>query len=215
MLEQRSAPVSPADFLQQASKRSLGVVAFTTAPKHGENDVAQALREEYSKLFEHFPDTTSQKFAPGHLDTESGRAHALVQLATNLHRGEVAELDPELTRWRLVAKAQGSASALRAHSQFFCIQGGSPVRRPPEQCYEFGRPLPQAVWVAPEHSDYEPDWSHQCHRGRLMVLSFESGSRSGRRPIVVSGVSVLGGIGLVGSRSGVRSRSGRGLIGSP
>ena len=215
VLKQRPAPVSPGDFLRQAATRSPGVVALHSAPKHGEKDVRQALRKEYSKLFEHFPDTTSQKFLPGQLDTASGRAHALVQLATSLHKGEVAELDPELTRWRLVAKAPGSASAPTACPQFYCVEGGSPVRRPPEQCYEFGRPLLQAVgWSRlrysavcakteitrlqrslqneheKEHSDYEPDWSQQRYRGRLMVLSFESKSRSGRRPIAVSGLRV-------------------------
>ena len=178
----RPAPVSPCDFLDQASKRSLGVVAF-------KGDKGQALRSEYRKLFEQFPESTSQKFPPGQLDTADGCAHALIQLATSLHKGEVAELDPEREQWRLVAKAPGSASAPPVSQQFFCVPGGEPVRTAPDQCHEFGPPsqfagqgqielLQGALDNAGEkdHSDYEPDWPQQRYRGILRGLLFEIAS---------------------------------------
>ena len=139
------------------------------------------LREEYKKLFEEFPDTTIKKFEDGgRLDTAGGAAHVLVQLATNLHKGEVVELDPDRSRWRLVERAPGSASA---HEQFYCVPGGSPVARPPRRCYEWRRPtIPTAEEdfagqiatlrlrlrdYRKEHSDYAPDWSQQQFRALL------------------------------------------------
>ncbi len=180
--------VSPRDFLEQAAKRSLQVVAFKKSTA-GEESATQALRDKYSKLFEELPATTAQKFRSRQLNSADDRARAVVQLATALHAGEVAELDPDCTRWHLVAKAPGSASAPQDSPQFYCAPSGAPVLRPPEQCYEFGRPPLQAAgWSRfdyagartrseiarlqrllggkrkRDHSDYEPDWPRQRHR---------------------------------------------------
>ncbi|CAK0799542.1 unnamed protein product [Prorocentrum cordatum] len=124
------ASQSLGDFLHAASRRSLQVTAFHSKPKPGEPDRRPALR----------------KLSRQQLETADGCARAVVQLATGLHKGEVVELDPEQTRWVLVEKAPGSASASTGFSaQWFCVAGGQPagVNLFPHQWPEFGQPRGQ------------------------------------------------------------------------
>ena len=86
-----SARAAQADFLTEANKRSLGVLAL--------RDDA-TLRDEYSVLLQALPAITLVKVGAAQLATLDGKAYAIGQLVAK-HSGEIVELDQRRTSWTL------------------------------------------------------------------------------------------------------------------
>ena len=104
-----SARAAQADFLAQANKRSLGVLALRSNA---------TLRDEYRVLLQALPAITLRKVGGAQLATLDGKAIAIGQLVAK-HSGEIVELDQRRTSWTLQPVAPGSASA-DLPEQWYC-----------------------------------------------------------------------------------------------
>ena len=136
-----AAPMTPNEFLNAASKRSLCLRQLL--PPHTQEQEGRlrmlALRDNQQTLFKELPEKVSQKFLPNQLGDDDGPSKALVGLV-NHHSGEVVELDGCRTQWCLRKVAPGIASAAQFENpQFWCVQGGYAVGRRPEGRCEYGR----------------------------------------------------------------------------
>ena len=94
--------VEPLEFLLNTHAKALMVTDFRNQEK-------QALRDEYTTLFSHFPASTVAKVGNEQLSTSIGKATALIQLV-NKHSGEVVEADVTRGGWSLQPSPPGSAS---------------------------------------------------------------------------------------------------------
>ncbi|CAK0833447.1 unnamed protein product [Prorocentrum cordatum] len=138
-----AVPMTPNEFLNAASKRSLCVEDLSRPPPNTQAREGRlrmlALREHYQTLFKELPHKAAQKFSPNQLGDDDGPSKALVGLV-NHHSGEVVELDGCRTQWCLRKVAPGSASAAQFENpQFWRVQGGYTVGRRPEGRREHGR----------------------------------------------------------------------------
>ncbi|CAK0813023.1 unnamed protein product [Prorocentrum cordatum] len=142
-----AVPITPTEFLNAASKRSLCVKDLSRPPPNMQAREGRlrmlALREHYQTLFKKLPDKAAQKFSPNQLGDDDGPSKALVGLV-NHHSGEVVELDGCRTQWCLRKVAPGIASAAQFENpQFWRVQGGYTVGRRPEGRCEYGRCGPE------------------------------------------------------------------------
>ena len=111
-----SARAAQADFLAQANKRSLGVLALRRDAN---------LRDEYRVLLQALPAITLHKVGSAQLATLDGKAFAIGQLVSK-HSGEIVELDRRRTSWTLQPVAPGSASA-DLPEQWYCCANRAPA----------------------------------------------------------------------------------------
>ena len=111
-----SARAAQADFLAQAHKRSLGVLALRSDA---------TLRDEYRVLLQALPAITLRKVGGAQLATPDGKAFAIGQLVAK-HSGEIVELDRRRTSWTLQPVAPGSASA-DLPEQWYCCANRAPA----------------------------------------------------------------------------------------
>ncbi|CAK0808294.1 unnamed protein product [Prorocentrum cordatum] len=137
-----AAPMTPNEFLNAASKRSLCVKDLSRPPPNTQAREGRlrmlALREHYQTLFKELPDKAAQKFSPNQLGDDDP-SKVLVGLV-NHHSGEVVGLDGCRTQWCLRKVAPGIANAAQFENpQFWRVQGGYTVGRRPEGRREHGR----------------------------------------------------------------------------
>ena len=180
-----AAPMTPTEFLNAASKRSLCVKDLARPPPNVQAQEGRlrmlALREHYQTLFQELPDKAAQKFLPNQLEDDDGPSKALVGLV-NHHSGEVVELDRCRTQWCLRKVAPGIASAAQFNNpQFSCVKGGYTVGRRPAGWCEYGRCgselFAKAIDVQAQREDaamnngeeinpqvYMPAWARQWSR---------------------------------------------------
>ena len=129
----RRPSVSPPDFLGAVVQRALGVTVLKSPPAGGAPDLRPAMRLEYGKLLQELPESTAAKLTQDVLATEDGRSQAPTQLV-GLRKGELVELGPRLSMWRLVKKAPGSASDFETYGpQWYCCEQGRPAGVPDVQ----------------------------------------------------------------------------------
>ncbi|CAK0844998.1 unnamed protein product [Prorocentrum cordatum] len=104
-----AVPMTPNEFLNAASKRSLCVKDLSRPPPNTQAREGRlrmlALREHYQTLFKELPDKAAQKFSPNQLGVAPGIASA----------------------------------AQFENPEFWCVQGGYTVGRRPEGRCEYGR----------------------------------------------------------------------------
>ena len=112
-----SASVSPAQFLVARHHESFKVMLLDQETAEGAE-----LRRRYHKLLERFPDTIAPMVGEEQLQTEIGRAKAVVQLV-NKHSGEIVEMDRTKMSWVLHALEPGSAS-VQWSEQWNCKEDG-------------------------------------------------------------------------------------------
>ena len=144
------------EFFHRAHQRSLGVVPLRDDPSSRVGYI------DAPALLSDFPDSTVGKVA-GQLDTEQGRAKAIVQLV-NKHPGEVVDVDPNMTFWTLRLKSgpgAASSDSEPVHPQLFCVDGGSRSATATSASMAAGRrgfastwmprlePSPESSWVTP------------------------------------------------------------------
>ena len=98
------------------------------------------LREEYAVLLSQLPDNVYEKVSSEKLQTVDGLCKAITQLVS-LHSGEIVELSPQHTQWRLRWKGPGSASPDWESDQWYCCQDGFAVgdRAPTRVRDQYGR----------------------------------------------------------------------------
>ena len=105
-------------FIERAHSRNLNVINLKLKQNH-------KARKKFQKLLEELPASTVKKVPPGQLNTSQGRARAITQLISK-HSGEVVELDPCTTEWRLM-KVGGFSYATKPHwdeEQIWCMPDG-------------------------------------------------------------------------------------------
>ena len=111
-----SASAAHEEFLAAAHKRSLGVIKLKKE---------KPFREDYFMLLEALPPIVEMKVGPEQLETEKGKAQAIVQLISK-HSGEIVEVDSTRTEWVLLPVLPGSASK-QVPEQWFCCHNGVPA----------------------------------------------------------------------------------------
>ena len=149
--------------------------------KHKDPTVSHPLQREYEEFTSALPDSTYVKMGEERLQSADGRAQAITKLVS-LHKGEVVELDPRRTTWRLRPKAPGSASADWQNEQWNCCENGEPVgaRADGPGHYEYSKPqawfieleMNTQIIVTQQYSggsrwglnDLKPDWPAQVNR---------------------------------------------------
>ena len=104
------------NFLEAAHQRSLGVVNLKKD---------EALRKDYFMLLKALPPIVKEKVGSEQLETELGRAKAIIGLV-NKHSGEIVEVDSTRTEWVLLPVLPGSASK-QFTEQWFCCHNGVPA----------------------------------------------------------------------------------------
>ena len=92
-----------------------------TCLKDNDASVSGPLHSEYRVLLSDAPDSAQVKLGEQRVDSVDGKSKALTNLVS-LHDGEVVELDPRRTEWRLRLKAPGSASAEFLNEQWNCCE---------------------------------------------------------------------------------------------
>ena len=160
-----SARAAQADFLAQANRRSMGVLALRSNA---------TLRDEYRVLLQALPDITLRRVGSAQLATPDGKAFAIGQLVAK-HSGKIVELDRRRTSWTLHPVAPGSASA-DLPEQWYCCANRAPAG---QADLDFGWPGTSMRFEVqldldirrvrnegcrtPMH-DLRPDWKEQVSR---------------------------------------------------
>ena len=118
------------NFLEAAHQRSLGVVNLKKD---------EVLRKEYFMLLKALPPIVKEKVGSEQLETELGRAKAIIGLV-NKHSGEIVQLKKSHPDWTLEWR---DCASLPLHEQWFCRANGAPSMRPdkdfgwpPGRCYD-------------------------------------------------------------------------------
>ncbi|CAK0881622.1 unnamed protein product [Prorocentrum cordatum] len=173
-----AVPMTPNEFLNAASKRSLCVKDLSRPPPNTQAREGRlrmlALREHYQTLFKELPDKAAQKFSPNQLGDDDGPSKALVGLV-NHHSGEVVELDGCRTQWCL---RKGRCEHGRCGPELFAKAVDAQAQREAAAVNEGEDINPQV---------YMPAWAHQWSRVCVPCEAVETHEWCRQSPVTTLG----------------------------